>query len=441
MATAEARRAALGLLLAACGAVAPVPPAQEAPPDPAPPHAGRLRGHDLVEPPPGDLREECARRRAALAARLPGPCVVWLDGAPEDELQRFVQSPDVWWLTGCEVPGLSLALRIDEEGRLVDEVLLLPEHDPLWESWNGPRLHPGREAELATGLRSTRALAEGPALLAAWAPARVLASAPPAVALPPASTLDTTSLPRHLAALRLVKSAHELACLRAAVDVTCAALREALAEVRPGAFEFEVQGVLEGAFLRLGAQGPGFASILGSGPHALTLHYVANRRAMQAGELLLLDVGARWSYYCADVTRTVPVDGRFSPRQRQVYEAVLAAQQAAERAARPGVTMAELDAVARRVLEEQGFVPARRWFRHGLGHWIGLEVHDVGGPVPLQPGMTFTLEPGLYLDDEGLGVRIEDDYLMTEAGAVKLSGGVPSDPDDIEALLAGSVRR
>ncbi|MBM3985825.1 MAG: M24 family metallopeptidase [Planctomycetes bacterium] len=255
--------------------------------------------------------------------------------------------------------------------------------------------------------------------------------------LPADAQLDTHRLRARLATLRLVKSTYEVECLQAAISITCAALREAFAHVRPGAFEYEPQGALEGAFRRLGGDRAGFASIVGSGPNSVTLHYSSNQRQMQDGELLVMDVGAKYRYYCADVTRTLPVGGRFTPRQRQVYEAVLAAQRAAEAAAQPGVTMAELDGIARRVITDAGFGPAFRYFKHGLGHWIGLDVHDVGGQVPILPGMTFTIEPGIYIDAEDLGVRIEDDYLMTVSGAVKLSGAVPSDPDDIEALLRG----
>jgi Xaa-Pro aminopeptidase len=146
-----------------------------------------------------------------------------------------------------------------------------------------------------------------------------------------------------------------------------------------------------------------------------------------------MDVGAKYRYYCADVTRTVPVNGRFSPRQREIYELVLAAQTAAAQAARPGMTIRDLDTIARKVIADAGYARA---FKHGVGHWIGLDVHDVGGRVPIEVNALFTIEPGIYLEDENLGVRIEDDYLMTPEGARKLSTGFPSDPDEIEALMA-----
>jgi Xaa-Pro aminopeptidase len=406
---------------------------------------------DVYDEPEGDLRDECARRRRDLASKLGGPCVVWVETPSGPELERFFQEDNFYYLTGVELPDIAMALRVDDQGQLVDEVLFLPPHDANFEVWNGARLSPGKEAEAATGFRRTLPLDERDALLAEWAPTTVHALGPPEQAhLPASAALVTNVLAARLAELRLVKSAYEIGCLTAAINITCAALREAMVAVRPGAFEYEPQGALEGTFLRLGAERPGFASIFGSGPNSVTLHYSANRRQMQDGELLVMDVGAKYRYYCADVTRTVPVSGKFTPRQRQVYELVLKAQTEAFNAAKPGVTMRDLDALARKIIADGGFSddaaaahgvhvdperPNRAYFPHGLGHWIGLDVHDVGGRVPIEPGMCFTIEPGIYIAEENLGVRIEDDYLMTSTGAIKLSAGVPSDPDDIEALL------
>lgn len=462
MVTAERLRALFAALLlaaAACSAATPAPPpepvalqvvATVAPAQVRPATTAAPRAADVYEQPAGDLREECARRRRELAAKLGGPAVVWMESPAEPELQRFFQDDNFYYVSGVEEPNIALALRIDEAGRLQDEVMFLPPKDPGDEVWNGVHLAPGPESAEATGFRRTLPLEQREQLLAEWAPATLHArpieagahagaeAASPArlsVGVPPGTSVLTNVLDARIAELRLVKSEYELDCLRAAINITCAGLREAFGQVRPDAFEYEPQGALEGAFLRLGAERPGFASICGSGPNSVTLHYNANRRQMEAGDLIVLDVGAKYRYYCADVTRTVPVSGTFTPRQRVVYDLVLKAQTAAFEAAKPGVTMRDLDQIARQVIEDGGFGPGRTYFKHGLGHWIGLDVHDVGGGVPIQPGMCFTIEPGIYIDEEALGVRIEDDYLMTATGAVKLSGGVPSDPDDIEALL------
>ena len=395
--------------------------------------------------PPGEF----AQRRVALAAALGGPCAVWIPARAFEELDPFFQSDDFYYLSGVEVPDIALLLVIGADGSLADECLFLPPEDPRFELWNGDRLAPGPESAAATGFRRTAALpgssgeapADWPAALAAVDVPRVCVLEAPDWSLPEGRQLDVADehdsggLRGRLSALRLRKSTYEIECLTAAIDVTCAGLRNALTEVRPGAFEFAPQGALEGTFLRLGAERPGFASIFGSGPNSVTLHYNSNRRRMEEGDLLVMDVGAKLRYYCADVTRTVPVNGRYSERQREVYNLVLAAQTAAAEAARPGVTIKDLDDVARKVIEDAGY--ERRHFPHSVGHWIGLDVHDVGGKVPIEEGCLFTIEPGIYIAEEHLGVRIEDDYLMTATGAVKLSVGMPSDPEAIEALMAG----
>jgi len=400
--------------------------------------------------PRGVLADECARRRRDLAAKLCRPCVVWVTSAPANNLSRFYQSNDFYYLSGVEVADVALALHVDATGALADEVLFLPPKDAQFETWNGARLSPGPEAETATGFRRTAPLGEEAETLASWkAPTIYVIGTAPAT-LPEGSQLsqiapgdgeDTppSSVPLReaLDALRLRKSDYEIDCLANAITITTFAMNEAAGAVRPGAFEYEPQGVLEGNFIRLGSERPGFNSIFGSGPNSCTLHYETNARQMQDGDLLVMDVGAKWKYYSADVTRTLPVNGRFTPRQREVYQAVLDAQTAAFQAARPGVTMRELDTIARQVIDAKGFGPGRKYFKHGLGHWIGLYVHDAGEYGPIEPGMLFTIEPGIYINEESLGVRIEDDYLMTENGAVKLSDGIPSEPDAIEALMAG----
>ncbi len=390
-----------------------------------------------IRPPGGRLVDECAARRRELARRI-GAGVIWIETPTGPELERFFQEDNFYYLTGIELPDIALALRMDEAGGLVDEVLFLPPYDPNFEVWNGARLAPGPQADEATGFRSTAPMDSRESVLAGWAPALVCTLGEPATPLPQGCRVDDARVAAELASMRLVKSGYEQDCLRAAIDITGAALLRAAAAVRPGAFEFEPQGALEGTFLQLGAERPGFASIFGSGPNSVTLHYNSNRRAMADGELIVMDVGAKYRYYCADVTRTVPVNGRFSARQREVYDLVLAAQTRAAAAARPGITMAALDGIARQVIVDGGFGPGHAYFKHGLGHWIGLDVHDVGGSVPILPGMLFTIEPGIYITEENLGVRIEDDYLMTDEGAVKLSTTFPSDPDAIEALMRRS---
>lgn len=400
----------------------------------------------LPSAPRGDPVAECDQRRAALAQRLPGPGVIFLRGAEAVE-QRFYQQDDVWYLSNLAVADIALAIVIDEHGQRSDELLWLPPYSARWEIWNGSRPAPGAEAERATGFARTAPLPSGEdgntwgAALSALGGGTLYLLDPDAA--PTTSGLhvdDSGALRAALSASRLVKSSYEIDCLTNAIDITVAALHQAYSVAREGMWEYQAQAAIDGTYLRLGSERPGFPSICGTGPSTTALHYQANRRRSRPGELLLMDVGAEYRGYCADVTRTIPLSGRFSPRQREIYELVLEAQRAAEAIAVPGVTMSELHQAAADVFTEAGL---RQHFKHSVGHWIGLDVHDVSDlsahgsiQVPIVENTLFTIEPGLYLADEELGVRIEDDYLMTSAGIVKLSAGIPSDPDAIEALMA-----
>ncbi len=394
-----------------------------------------------------DTAAEMKSRRMRLAAEI-GEGVVWVECGSGSDLDRYFQEDDFYYLTGVEIPNIAFGMKVDEKGKIVDEVLLLPPRDSNYELWNGHRLSPGREAAIETGFMRTLALTpvsgssqEGASLrfiamdpvLDTWDPKIIHSLATPSIALPDGVKLDTKNLAHALITLRMVKSDYEIDCIKAAIDITCAAIRNALYEIRPGAWEYQVQGAIEGTFLRLGAQRTGFASICGSGANTTTLHYNANRQQMESGDLVVMDVGAKVSYYTADVTRTVPVSGSFTKRQREIYDIVLGAQHAAEVAAKPGMTLRDLDRVARQYITKRGYGP---YFKHGLGHWIGMNVHDVGHPgAPIEPGCLFTIEPGIYISEENLGIRIEDDYLMTHEGAVKLSSSTPSDPDAIESMM------
>ncbi|MCB9899435.1 MAG: aminopeptidase P N-terminal domain-containing protein [Planctomycetes bacterium] len=402
----------------------------------------------VIVPPPDVLVDECRARRVALAEGLGGPALVFVRAAPGDDENRFFQADDFWYLAGVDIPDIALALVVGQDGELLDEVLFLPEHDPVYQVWSGDRLAPGPEAEAATGFARTAPLpaaAEGDesdpwtsVLTELWRGGPLEMLSVDDAAAPEGMLVEAgrgSPLRKTLDALRLVKSDYELHCMRNAIDITCAAQLCAMAEVAPGLHEYTAQAAIDGTFLRLGSERPGFPSICGAGHDSVVLHYESNRGELRDGDLMVMDVGAKYRGYCADVTRTIPVSGRFTPRQREIYDLVLAAQTAAAAAARPGMTLRDVHAVAYGVLEQAGYA---QYFPHGTSHWLGLDVHDVGPRgAPLAPGTLFTIEPGIYIPDESLGVRIEDDYLMTEEGAVKLSTGVPSDPDALEALMAG----
>ena len=266
--------------------------------------------------------------------------------------------------------------------------------------------------------------------------------------------------------MRLRKEAGELDRMRRAIAIACEAHREAMRTAQAGMAEFEVEALVDFTFRRRGATGPAYPSIVASGPNATILHYVDNDRVLAENELLLIDAGAEHGGYCADVTRTFPVGRRYSGPQRALYDAVLAAQQAAIDTIRPGATLegahqaavhilvdallAEhlLDGSADEIVEKALY---RRFYMHRTSHWLGRDVHDVGNyavagaPRPLEPGMVLTVEPGLYVpadaDDvpapfRGVGIRIEDDVLVTTAGSEVLSAAAPKQVADIESLRA-----
>jgi Xaa-Pro aminopeptidase len=494
-----ARAVALALL-GGCAAAAPVS-------TPAPRAAVAGGGVvDAWEPPslaapaPITAREYAARRERLTTAMGDGVLLVLGAREPAADYLTFNQTTAFRYLTGLTEPDAALVLT--RRGGVVTSRLFVPAADRSREVWEGVRL--GVEgAQARTGLATaptarllpvldsllqrggtlytTAPLARDDGPLATLSEeqqvARALATRHPAVRL--------ASLDHDLQRLRSTKSAAEIDRIRRAVYVTVLAQRAAMRMVQPGTNEFEVQGLIEYTFRRNGAERPSFATIVGSGPNSTALHYNADDRFIQAGEVVVMDIGASYGGYAADVTRTVPASGRFSPDQRAVYGTVLAAQKAAEARARPGVTWQELNEVADSVIAEGltrlgliespratyrcggaagGLCPQYRLFyMHGLGHGIGLEVHDPEASYygPLQLGSVFTIEPGIYvraavLDElrdtpgngallarirpaverlRNVGVRIEDDFLLTPEGLERLSAGAPREIDEVEALM------
>jgi Xaa-Pro aminopeptidase len=234
--------------------------------------------------------------------------------------------------------------------------------------------------------------------------------------------------------------------VRRAIDISALGHVAAMQAARPGMWEYEIEAVLEAAFRRNGADRLGYPSIVGSGPNTTTLHYDVNRRQTRDGDLVLIDAGAEWGQYTADVTRTFPVSGKFTARQKAIYDLVLGTQQTAFDSTRPGTTIARLEEVARGYMRAHsgtlcGDETCDAYFIHGLSHWLGMDVHDVGDyRTPLGPGMVLTLEPGIYLPRESLGVRIEDDVLVTATGAEWLSAKAPKTTTEIERLMSRPSR-
>ena len=404
--------------------------------------------------------ERLQARRAALA-ELVGDGVVLLRSASTKSIEGdypqdsdFRQENNFFYLTGLEVPDSWLVL-IASGGKLKAEILFIPERDPASEMWTGPK--PSfEEASTVAGVVDVRnvddfeesaigSLKSDAGVGTIFVPLNPHSRYDPHVlALLFEGEADVADVEPALARLRLVKDDFEIAMLRRAIEITDDAHRAAMMAARPGMYEYELEAVIEFNFRLGGAERVGFPSIVGSGPNSVVLHYDKSRRRMEEGDLVVMDIGAEYSYYSADVTRTIPVSGRFTKRQREIYELVLGAQRAALEAVKPGKNLFDVDRAARLYLKEHGATACGpkscvEYFPHGVGHWLGMDVHDVGDyTTTFEPGMVLTVEPGLYLPDERLGVRIEDDVLVTETGFEILSNA-PRDPDEIEAVMSESV--
>ncbi len=404
---------------------------------------------------PADLNEQRARR-AELVKALPDGVVVLFARAGGEGRGRYFQEPNFLYLSGWRRPGAALLLA---PGR---EILFLPPRDERTETYEGPMLTAEDEgAPSITGfdkvLPTTHFERELHAALEKWPKIYTAVSRPEAERLRTLAPLRPISDVRPaLARLRAKKSAGELERIRRSIDVTIEAHRAAWKRVAPGTYEYQIAATLMGTFLERGCEDAAYAPIVASGRNALILHYEENSRRMEAGELLLVDSGASCNGYAADLTRTVPVSGRFTPRQRELYEVVLGALKAVMAAVRPGVLLGGrasnvgLQKIARDYLDAHGKDsrgrPLGAHFVHGIGHRVGLEVHDAHQEtvnLPLEAGDVIAIEPGVYLKEEGIGIRIEDMVLVTEQGAVLLSEALPREAAEIErelAAVAGAAR-
>ena len=376
--------------------------------------------------------EVCRDRRAALAQVVEDGWLVFQAGPEVDG--RFEADVDFYWLTGLQRPDAKLVLEV-ADGALRQDALYSPTQTPQQRLWEGPKLNP-EDLERSGAFGAVHPIEEFD-----WDPIAKAAGEDGVRAVDEWTIAELVEeqikvkrARKALNSLQVVKTASEIAAIEMAVDITQAAIADAMQLALPGTYEFQAEAAIESGFRRRGSQFRAFATICGSGPNGCFLHYRANERQIQPGELLLMDVGARYKGYSADVTRTFPVNGKFSERQRELYEWVLEAQTRSVAVLKPGVTMREVHAASVASFKEHG---VEMHFKHGVGHQLGIRVHDVPGfRGKLKQGMLVTVEPGLYVSAENIGIRIEDDYLITATGSRKLSDSIPSDPDELEAYIA-----
>lgn len=392
------------------------------------------------------------RRRRVMEMLKDGVAVVHGAGPVESSAAvapPFVQDGDFAWLTGIvDEPGAILVMAPAE--RTIKEWLLLPSRDAEAERWDVERLPLGTELERRTGFaRVSRtgslgglvtALAERSKTLHFLGPI-VSASAPVPKVLelygkvmqrvPGVSLKDESGL---LPSLRIVKEPRELDLMRKAQAATARGHIAAMKQARPGMTEKQLKAILEDGFRAGGGEGLAYDSIVATGRNAASLHYTGGGGVIGAGDLILIDAAASVGGYACDVTRTFPASGKFTPEQRASYELVLAAQAAAVAKLKAGVYYEDLVEAAKDVFRKAGRVDD---FTHGLGHLVGLDVHDVGDmSKPLPAGAVITVEPGLYVQSANYGIRIEDLYLITQNGSQRLSEGIPRTVEEIEAAMA-----
>ncbi len=460
----------------------------------------------------GPLQDDLKARRAKLMERL-GPdtlAIFW--SAPTrvysgDVDYEYRQDSNLLYLTGIDQPETILVLMPGNAAR--KEMIFVRPADARREHWEGHSLTPDEaaaESGIATAMTadrfeafvaamfSRRAFSGPPEETATFFSALTDGRAKLALALEPATTLTAPlDTERQFAAdlknrfygfsvldatpllwdLRQIKTPYEQTVMRKSVAISSEAHVAGMRAAAPSKFEYEVEAAIENVYMKNGAMSWGYPSIVGSGPNATILHYTKSSRRMDSGDLLLVDAAANYQGYTGDITRTYPVNGKFSAPQREIYEIVLAAQEAGILAAKSGKRFSDIQAacddVLRAGLVKLGLATDAKgqqfkiWSTHGVSHWIGMEVHDVAVPRPLGPGMAFVIEPGIYIREAALdnlprtpentafiekvrpmvqkyrniGVRIEDSFLLTDAGLERLSSGVPRTIAEIEQLMAG----
>ena len=389
-------------------------------------------------------------RRDRLMQKLGGcAAVISAQGEVSGVTEDFRQDGDFYWLTGVNEPGAHLVLAPQSPYRKV--TLFLKARDPEAERWTGPReaISPdltdkyGVDVVRRGSPDNTLAMAaQHHDCLAIIAPGSGSAEERSDAALTQKISgrfgIKTEYRRGLLAELRSAHDTPELERMQRAIAITALGHETAARATVAGVSERDVQTQLEYAFYAAGATGLSYPSIVGSGPNGAVLHWDQNSRVLGDGDLVVIDAAAEYGRYAADVTRTYPVSGHFTPAQAKVYRAVYQAQEDIFAAIKPGVSMAELQHVAEESLRRSGYLAA---FIHGFGHFVGLDVHDAGdAEKPIPVGAVFTVEPGIYLPSEGFGVRIEDEVQMTDSGYVVLTRAIPRKLEDVEAWVQSARR-
>jgi Xaa-Pro aminopeptidase len=425
--------------------------------------------HAFDKQPPGVFHA----RRVALGATLHGGiAILFAAEEPQLDFMPYRQDSDFFYLTGWTEPGAALVIKGDAQQasgqRGYKEILFLPERNLRTEKYTGVKMDAATPGVAdVSGVDYVEPMTELPAELAhlikadpgLWANLWTQPDSPQAAALVSftAATLGSSLTPRPrdvnslTMPLRQIKDDGEIELIKKASAASMLAQKVMMQWwVKPGTSERAIAGAMTAVWMENGCERPSYAPIVGSGINSTILHYSANDRTMQDGDILLVDAACEYSMYAADITRSVPVNGHFTPRQKEIYNIVLGAQQAAINAFVSGKSTINdrdrldpnsLDTVAYNYVNTHGKdlhgQPLGQYWLHGLGHMMGIDVHDPGNyPVVLKPGMVFTIEPGIYIPEEKLGVRIECDFLVDRDGKlIDLDAALPHTPEEIEAAM------
>lgn len=387
-----------------------------------------------------------------------------------DAIYSFVQNSDLYWLTGIEQEETMLILFPGNPDEKYREVLVLLRPNELKEKWDGKRLRANEATEIS-GIKTVVWLDSIDAMLQPWIHLADTIYLNSNENDRKASRLETRDYrfakeymqryPLHryersariLKRLRAIKSPEEIEVLKEAISVTESAFRRLLDFIKPGVMEYEIEASIVHEFLRKRCRGVAYNSIIASGDRARTLHYVFNNEECKDGELVLMDFGANYGGYCADLTRTVPVNGKFTPRQKEVYNACLHLHNFCKGLLKPGISIVDYtekvgDEATQQFIkigllkeedvknEDKENRAYRKYLYHGISHHLGVDVHDLGTRVdPIQPGMVFTVEPGIYIEEEKMGIRIENNLWITENGNIDLMKNIPITVEEIEYLM------
>lgn len=391
---------------------------------------------------------------------------------PENSDAQYSYKPnsDIIWLSGVVQEKTMVILYPDNLDKNYREVLVILRPNEILEKWEGHKLTKA-EATAISGIQTVIFLDQLDALLQGWIHHaefiyldsnendRLDTSIPRIDLIAVRDLMKRFPLHKYERAavimkeLRAIKTRHEVAVMQEAVNITHKALLRVCKFIRPGVYEHEIEAEITHEFIRNRATRHAYGCILASGDRARILHYVENNQACKDGELILMDFGAEYGNYCADLTRTIPVNGKFSKRQKEIYDACLAVHHYAAKMLKPGITWLEITAAAEIEMNKQllkiGLLnkadiknetpdnrACRKYFYHGLGHHLGIDVHDIGTRnTAIREGMVFTIEPGIYVEQEQIGIRIENNFWVSKNGNIDLFKGMPITTAEIEAVM------